>query len=208
MPVVAVYSSSSGEQIEEMQLSDKVFAEEINEAVIYEVVVNQLANARVGTSSTKGRGEVRGGGRKPWRQKGTGRARVGSIRSPLWRGGGVVFGPKPRDYSYSVPKKVRRLAFRSALSAKLNEDNLIVLDELNFPEPKTKKMAEILKKLSVDKKAIVVTGSRDENVEKSARNIPGILPRTSDRLSVLDLVTHEKVVLTKDAVARLQEVLG
>lgn len=207
MPVVAVYSSTSGEQIEEMQLSDKVFAEEVNEPVIYEVVINQLANARVGTSSTKGRGEVRGGGKKPWRQKGTGRARVGSTRNPLWRGGGVVFGPKPRDYSYAVPKKVRRLAFRSALSAKLAEDNLVVLDELNFEEPKTKKMVEILKKFSADKKAIVVTGSRDENVEKSARNIPGVIPRTSDRLSVLDLVTHDKLVLTKDAVVRLQEVL-
>jgi large subunit ribosomal protein L4 len=208
MPVVAVYSSSSGEQVGEMQLSERVFGEQINEAVIHEVVVNQLANARVGTSSTKGRGEVRGGGRKPWRQKGTGRARAGSIRSPLWRGGGVVFGPKPRDYSYTVPKKVRRLAFRSALSAKLAEDKMVVLDELNFDQPKTKKMVELLNKFSVDKKAIVVTGSRDENVEKSARNIPGITPRTSDRLSVLDLVTHDKLLLTRDAVVRLEEVLG
>lgn len=208
MPVVAVYSSSSGEQIEEMQLRDEIFAEPVNEAVIYEVVINQLANARVGTSSTKGRGEVRGGGKKPWRQKGTGRARVGSTRNPLWRGGGVVFGPKPRDYSYTVPKKVRRLAFRSALSAKLAEDNLVVLDQLDFDAPKTKKMVEILKKFAPEKKAIVVTGSRDENVEKSARNIPGVIPRTSDKLSVLDLVTHDKLVLTKDAVVRLQEVLG
>lgn len=208
MPVVAVYSSSSGEQIEEIQLSDKVFAEQVNEAVIHEVVVNQMANARVGTSSTKGRGEVRGGGKKPWRQKGTGRARVGSIRSPLWRGGGVVFGPKPRDYSYAVPKKVRRLAFRSALSAKLAEEKMVVLDQLSFDEPKTKKMVEILKRFSADKKALVVTGSTDENVEKSARNISGVTPRTSDKLSVLDLVTHDKLVLTKDAVVRLQEVLG
>ena len=207
MPVVAVYSSS-GEQVGEMQLSDKVFGEQVNEAVIHEVVVNQMANARVGTSSTKGRGEVRGGGRKPWRQKGTGRARVGSIRSPLWRGGGVVFGPKPRDYSYSIPKKVRRLAFRSALSAKLAEDNMVVLEELNFEEPKTKNMVEILNRFSEGKKAIVVTGSKNENVEKSARNIPGVIPRTSDRLSVLDLVTYDKLVLTKDAVVRLQEVLG
>ncbi len=207
MPVVAVYSSS-GEQVGEMQLSDKVFGEQVNEAVIHEVVVNQMANARVGTSSTKGRGEVRGGGRKPWRQKGTGRARVGSTRSPLWRGGGVVFGPKPRDYSYSIPKKVRRLAFRSALSAKLAEDNMVVLEELNFEEPKTKNMVEILNRFSEGKKAIVVTGSKNENVEKSARNIPGVIPRTSDRLSVLDLVTYDKLVLTKDAVVRLQEVLG
>lgn len=208
MPVVAVYSSTSGEQIEEMQLSDEVFAEDVNEAVIYDVVINQLANARVGTSSTKGRGEVRGGGRKPWRQKGTGRARVGSSRNPLWRGGGVVFGPKPRDFSYTVPRKVRRLAFRSALSAKLAENNLIVVDALDFEEPKTKKMVEILQRFSADKKAIVVTGSRDENVEKSARNIPGVIPRTSDRLSVLDLVSYDKLVVTKDAVVRLQEVLG
>lgn len=206
MPVVAVYSTN-GEQVGEMQLSDKVFGEQINEAVIHEVVVNQMANQRVGTSSTKSRGEVRGGGRKPWRQKGTGRARAGSRRSPLWRGGGVVFGPKPRDYSYSLPKKVRRLAFRSALSAKLAEDKMVVLEELDFEEPKTKKMVEILKRFSADKKAVVVTASKNENVEKSARNIPGVLPRTSDRLSVLDLVTYDKLVLTRDAVARLQEVL-
>jgi len=206
MPVVAVYSTN-GEQVGEMQLSDKVFGEQINEAVIHEVVVNQMANQRVGTSSTKSRSEVRGGGRKPWRQKGTGRARAGSRRSPLWRGGGVVFGPKPRDYSYSVPKKVRRLAFRSALSAKLAEDKMVVLEELDFEEPKTKKMVEILKRFSADKKAVVVTSSKNENVEKSARNIPGVLPRTSDRLSVLDLVTYDKLVLTRDAVARLQEVL-
>lgn len=206
MPVVAVYSTN-GEQVGEMQLSDKVFGEQINEAVIHEVVVNQMANQRVGTSSTKSRSEVRGGGRKPWRQKGTGRARAGSRRSPLWRGGGVVFGPKPRDYSYSVPKKVRRLAFRSALSAKLAEDKMVVLEELDFEEPKTKKMVEILKRFSADKKAVVVTSSKNENVEKSARNIPGVLPRTSDRLSVMDLVTYDKLVLTRDAVARLQEVL-
>ena len=208
MPVVAVYSGSSGEQIEEMQLSDKVFAEQFNEAVIFDVVINQMANARVGTSSTKKRGEVRGGGKKPWRQKGTGRARVGSIRSPLWRGGGVTFGPKPRDFSYTINKKVRRLAFRSALSAKVAEDNMIILDELNFDAPKTKKMVELLKKFSAEKKALVVTDSRNENVEKSARNIPGVLPRTSDRLSVLDLMTYDKLVVTKDAVIRLQEVLG
>jgi len=207
MPKVAVYSTS-GEQVGEMELSDEVFGEEINEAVIYEVALSQMANARVGTASAKTRGEVRGGGRKPWRQKGTGRARAGSIRSPLWKGGGVVFGPKPRDYSYRLPRKVRRLALRSALSSKVAEDNLIVLDALKFEEPKTKKMLEILKTFKADKKAVVVTEKDNENAYKSARNLPGILHRSAENLSVLDIVTHEKLLVTKDAVVRLEEVLS
>ncbi|HBT20970.1 MAG TPA: 50S ribosomal protein L4 [Peptococcaceae bacterium] len=207
MPKVPVYSTS-GEQVGEMELSDEVFGEEINEAVIYEVALSQMANARVGTASTKTRGEVRGGGRKPWRQKGTGRARAGSIRSPLWKGGGVVFGPKPRDYSYRLPRKVRRLALRSALSSKVAEDNLIVLDSLKFEEPKTKKMLEILKTFDADKKTVVVTEKNNENAYKSARNIPGITHRSAENLSVLDIVTHEKLLMTKDAVVHLEEVLS
>jgi len=207
MPKVAVYSTS-GEQVGEMELSDKVFGEKINEAVIYEVALSQMANARTGTASTKTRGEVRGGGRKPWRQKGTGRARAGSIRSPLWRGGGVIFGPKPRDYSYRLPRKVRRLALRSALSSKVAENNLIVLEDLKFDEPKTKKMVDILKTFDAERKTIVVTEKNNENAYKSTRNIPGVLHRTVDGLSVLDLTTHKKLLITKDAVAHLEEVLG
>ena len=206
MPTVSVFSMN-GEQVGEMELNDKVFGEKLHASVIHEVAVSQMANARVGTASTKGRGEVRGGGRKPWRQKGTGRARVGSIRSPLWRGGGVVFGPKPRDYGYALPRKVRRLALRSALSEKVAQNNLIVLESLEFEKPKTKQMVEVLKAFNADKKAVIVTKDVDENIIKSARNIPGVMSRTSDNISVLDLVTHNKVMITRDAVVRIQEVL-
>ena len=206
MPTVSVFSMN-GEQVGEMELNDKVFGEKFHASVIHEVAVSQMANARVGTASTKGRGEVRGGGRKPWRQKGTGRARVGSIRSPLWRGGGVVFGPKPRDYGYALPRKVRRLALRSALSEKVAQNNLIVLESLEFEKPKTKQMVEVLKAFNADKKAVIVTKDVDENIIKSARNIPGVMSRTSDNISVLDLVTHNKVMITRDAVVRIQEVL-
>jgi len=206
MPTVSVFSMN-GEQVGEMELNDKVFGEKLHASVIHEVAVSQMANARVGTASTKGRGEVRGGGRKPWRQKGTGRARVGSIRSPLWRGGGVVFGPKPRDYGYALPRKVRRLALRSALSEKVAQNNLIVLESLDFEKPKTKQMVEVLKAFNADKKAVIVTKDVDENIIKSARNIPGVMSRTSDNISVLDLVTHNKVMITRDAVVRIQEVL-
>lgn len=203
----AVYSDT-GEQVDEMELSDKIFGEKINEAVVHQVAVNQMANARRGTASTKSRSEVRGGGRKPWRQKGTGRARAGSNRSPLWKGGGIIFGPKPRGYRYNVPKKIKRLALRSVLSSKFAKDDLIVIDELSLDEPKTKRMLEILKTLNVEKNALVVAGQKDENVNKSIRNIPDINYKTADGLNVLDLLNHQKIVMTKDAVAYLQEVLN
>lgn len=208
MPKVALYDMS-GAQIGEIELNDNVFGIEPNEAVLADFVKMQLANKRVGTASTKTRGEVSGSGKKPWRQKGTGRARVGSIRNPIWRGGGIVFGPKPRDYSYRLPKKVRRLAMRSALSAKVKDNNIIVVDKLVFDEPKTKKMVEVLKALNAGKKTLLVTlDSADSNVVKSARNIPGVKPLRADFINVYDLLKYETLLITKDAVAKVEEVFA
>lgn len=207
MPKVAVYNMQ-GSQVGEMELNDSVFGAEFNEATVHNAVVMQLASRRQGTHSTKTRAEVSGGGRKPWRQKGTGRARAGSNRSPLWRKGGVIFGPTPRSYGYSLPKKARRIALRSVLSAKVTEGNLIVLDNLSFSQPKTKDMLSVLKALQVDRKALVVTVDPDENVFKSARNIEGIFPMTAPELNVYDILNHDKLVITKDAVAKVEEVLA
>lgn len=207
MPKVAVYNTQ-GQQVGEIELDDRVFGVEVNEAVVHEAVVAQLASKRKGTASTKGWAEVSGGGRKPWRQKGTGRARAGSIRSPLWRGGAIIFGPKPRDYGYKLPKKVRRLALRSALSAKVQEGNIIVLDDLKLSRPRTKDMIGILKALKVeDDKALIVTADNDKNVELSARNIPGVTLMPSEGLNVYDVLAHDKLVITREAVERVQEVL-
>ncbi|MGB4186359.1 MAG: 50S ribosomal protein L4, partial [Limnochordia bacterium] len=170
MPKVAVYNME-GVQIGDIELNDAIFGVTINEALMHQAVLSHLANRRQGTAATKSRGMVRGGGRKPWRQKGTGRARVGSIRSPLWVGGGVVFGPQPRDYSFSLPKKARRMALKSALSAKVRDGELIVLDELNIEEPKTKLMVKVLKALNADKKPLIVIGDWDANIELATRNI-------------------------------------
>lgn len=205
MPKVPLYDMS-GAQIGEVELNDSIFGIEPNEAVLYDFVKMQLANKRVGTASTKTRAEVSGGGRKPFRQKGTGRARAGTIRSPLWRGGGIVFGPQPRDYSYRLPRKVRRLALKSALSSKFKDDNIIVVDALNFEEPKTKLMIETLQNLKAGKKALVVTADGDQNVAKSARNIPGVKPLRADFVNVYDLLHYDTLLITKDAVARLEEV--
>lgn len=207
MPKVPLYNMS-GAQVGELELNDNVFGIEPNQAVLYDFVKMQLANKRVGTASTKTRGQVRGGGRKPWRQKGTGRARVGSTRNPLWTGGGVVFGPRPRDYSYRLPRKVRRLAMKSALSSKVKEDNIIVVDELTFAEPKTKLMIETLKALNASKKTLVVTADGDVNVTKSARNIPGVKPLAVDFINVYDLLHYDTLLITKDAVARVEEVFA
>lgn len=206
MPKVALYNIQ-GQQVGEISLNDHVFGE-VNEAVLHDAVVMQMASRRRGTAATRTRSEVSGSGRKPWRQKGTGRARAGSIRSPLWRGGAVVFGPKPRDYSYKLPQKVRRLALRSALASKVREGNIIVLDELQLERPRTKDMVTILHALAARDKALVVTASPDPNVELSARNIPGVTFLTPAGLNVYDLLAHEKLVITKDAVAQVQEVLG
>lgn len=205
MPKVAIYNTS-GEQVSEIELDANVFGVEVNEYAMHEVVKNQLANKRQGTQSIKTRAEVRGGGRKPWRQKGTGRARVGSIRSPLWIGGGVTFAPKPRDYSYKLPKKVKRLAIKSALTLKVNNDEIVVLDELSMGAPKTKEMANILKNLNADKKALIVMSEKNEAVVKSARNIPGVKTTSVNTLNVYDILKYDKFIITKDAVQKVEEV--
>ncbi|KHD85738.1 50S ribosomal protein L4 [Bacillus ginsengihumi] len=207
MPKVALYNQT-GSKVGEVELNDSVFGIEPNNHVVFEAVVMQRASLRQGTHKVKGRSEVRGGGRKPWRQKGTGRARQGSIRSPQWRGGGTVFGPVPRSYSYKLPKKVRRLAIKSALSSKVQEESILVLDALNFNAPKTKEFVAVLKNLSVNKKALVVTDGLDENVALSARNIPGVTVVEANGINVLDVVSHDHLIMTKAAVEKVEEVLG
>lgn len=205
MPKVNVYNIL-GEQVEEIDLKDDVFGVEVNEHILYEVVKNQLANKRQGTQSVKTRAEVRGGGKKPWRQKGTGRARQGSIRAPHWVGGGVSFAPKPRDYSYKVPKKVKRLAIKSALSSKVLNDEIIVLDELSLDEPKTKEMSKILSNIKAGKKALIVMDKKDMNVIKSARNIPNVQVAFVNTLNVYDILNFDSFIITKDAVRKVEEV--
>jgi large subunit ribosomal protein L4 len=207
MPNVAVYNMQ-GAQVGEIELNSDVFGVEVNQTVLHSAVVLQLASLRRGTHSTKLRGEVSGGGRKPWRQKGTGRARAGSIRSPLWRGGAILFGPKPRDYGFSMPKKQRRLALKSALSSKVESGKLIVLDELNFNAPKSKQVVELLNNLKVSGKVLVVTGEFNETVEKSARNITGVAALEASGLNVYDILHHDTLVVTKAAVAKVEEVLA
>lgn len=207
MPKVALYNQS-GSTVGEIELLDSVFGIEPNEHVLHEAVLMQQASLRQGTHDTKIRSEVRGGGRKPWRQKGTGRARQGSIRSPQWVGGGTVFGPTPRSYAYKLPKKVRRLAIKSALSSKVNASELVVLENLQFDVPKTKEMVGILQNLSCDHKALIVTTGESDNVVLSARNIPGVSVVEATDINVLDLLKDDKVVFTKDAVAKVEEVLG
>lgn len=207
MPKVALYNVS-GKQVGDIELKDDIFGTEINESVLHDVVVMQLANRRQGTASTKTRAEISGGGKKPWRQKGTGRARAGSSRSPLWRTGGIVFGPHPRSYNYTMPKKIKRVAIKSALSSKVQNGNIIVLEELSLQQPKTKDMVEILNNLKIDKKALVVTAGVDTNVIKSARNIPGVTPAFASSLNVYDILNHDKLVITKDAVSKVEEVLA
>ncbi|OAT81146.1 50S ribosomal protein L4 [Desulfotomaculum copahuensis] len=207
MPKVALYNIS-GEQVGEIELSDGVFGIPVHRQALHDAVVMQQASRRQGTHDTKTRGEIRGGGRKPWRQKGTGRARHGSTRSPIWRGGGTVFGPHPRDYSYKLPRKVYRLALRSALSSKVEDGKILVLDELKLTMPRTREMVRILDNLRVDGPALVVISGRDENVIKSARNIPGIKPVSTEGLNVYDLLAHGMLVITRDAVSRVEEALA
>lgn len=207
MPKVAVYTMA-GEQTGEMELNESVFGVEVNEAVVHQAVVMQLASQRLGTHATKTRGLVRGGGRKPWKQKGTGRARSGSTRSPIWVGGGTVFGPTPRSYAFRMPRKQRRLAIRCALSSKVESGELIVLESLELAQPKTKSVVEMLDKFSVEKKALIITADVNETVERSARNIPGVKAISSEGLNVFDLLHHTKLFITKDAVSRIEEVLA
>ena len=207
MPKVALLNQT-GSQVGDIELNDLVFGIEPNESVLFDAVVAQRASLRQGNHKVKNRSEVAGGGRKPWKQKGTGRARQGSIRSPQWRGGGVVFGPTPRSYSYKLPKKVRRLALRSALSSAVANENLMVLEGLAFEAPKTKEFTKLVTDLSVGKKALFVTADLDENVALSARNIKGMTVVPANGINVLDLLGHDKVVMTKGAVEKIEEVLG
>lgn len=206
MPKVTLYNQS-GSQVGDIELNDNVFGIEPNESVLFDAVVMQQSSARQGTHAVKNRSAVSGGGRKPWRQKGTGRARQGSIRSPQWVGGGVVFGPTPRSYSYKLPKKVRRLAIRSALSSKVQENNMVILEELKFDAPKTKEMTTVLANFSAAK-TLVVTADYNESAALSARNIPGVTVVTADGVNVVDVLNHDKVLMTKDAVDKVEEVLA
>lgn len=204
MPKVALYNIK-GEQIGDIELNDSVFGVEVNREAMHQVVKMQLANKRQGTQSALTRGEVAGGGIKPWRQKGTGRARQGSIRAPQWIHGGVVFAPKPRDYSYTLPKKIKRLALKSALSSKVVDNSLLVLDELKIDEPKTRIVADMLKALDA-KKALIVVPEKDEAAYKSARNIEGVAIIPVNNLNVYDVLKYDKFIITKDAVSKVEEV--
>ncbi len=195
--------------VEKITLPESVFGLEVNRPLLHQAVVNYLANQRQGTHATKTRGMVRGGGRKPWRQKHTGRARHGSIRSPLWRGGGVVFGPQPRDYSYEMPKKQKRLALKTALSAKLKDGELIVIDRLDFERPRTKEMVSLLSSLGVNGHSVlIVTPDKQENVYLSARNIPGVKVMRATDLNTYEVLVHDRVLITKEALQKIQEVWG
>ena len=205
MPKVALYDIK-GSQVGEIELNDSVFGVEVNTHVMYEAVKNYLANQRQGTQSAKTRADVRGGGRKPWRQKGTGRARQGSTRSPQWKGGGVVFAPKPRDYSYSIPKKVKRLALKSALSSKVIDQEIIVLDSLALEQAKTKEMVKVLNNLNTSKKTLIVIPERDEAVVRAAANIPGVKTAYVNTINVYDILNCDSFLITKEAVNKVEEV--
>lgn len=204
MPTVGLFNIE-GNKVGEVALNDNVFNVEVNAAVLHQVVVAQLANKRQGTQSAKTRGEVRGGGIKPWKQKGTGRARQGSIRSPQWAGGGMVFAVKPRDYRVSLPKSMRRVAMKSALTSKVLENEMIVLESLVLDAPKTKAIAAMLTAFDV-KKALIITLESNNNVYKSGRNIEGIQVMPVNNINVYDLLKYEKLIITKDAVSKLEEV--
>ncbi|MBI4798829.1 MAG: 50S ribosomal protein L4 [Desulfarculus sp.] len=206
MPTVEVYDANN-QKVGEIELSETVFGAEIKPYLLHEVVVWQLAKRRQGNACTKSRHEVRGGGKKPWRQKGTGRARSGSRRSPLWRGGGVAFGPKPRDYGYTLPKKVKKAALRVALSDKLNEQKIIVMRGFDLSQVKTKAFVEVLRRFATDD-ALIVTAEPDVNLEKSSRNVPKIKVLRAEGLNVYDILRHERLFLLEPAVARIEEALS
>ena len=205
MPKVDLYNMK-GETVGDIELNDNIFGVEVNANAVHLAVQNQLANKRQGTQSTKTKSEVRGGGIKPWRQKGTGRARQGSIRSAQWIKGGIVLGPKPRSYNYTLPKKLKRLALKSALSSKVSENELMVLDTLNFDSIKTKQMVNVLSSLKVDSSVLIVIDGKNDAVEKSARNIPGVKTAFVNTINVFDILKHEKFIITRDAVAKVEEV--
>ena len=205
MPKVDVYDIA-GKKVDTVELKDEVFGIEPNEAVVHSVLVNYLANQRQGTQSTKTRAEVSGGGKKPWRQKGTGRARQGSIRAPQWIKGGIALGPKPRSYKYSVNKKEKRLAIKSCLSSKVLEKELVVVDSLPFKEIKTKEMVKALNNLKVEGKTLILLPEKNETVQKSARNIEGVKTTLVNTINVYDLLKYKNLVITLDTVKKLEEV--
>ena len=205
MPKIDVYSIE-GKKVKELELNEAVFGIEPNEAVVHSVLVNYLANQRQGTQNTKTRSEVRGGGRKPWRQKGTGRARQGSIRAPQWIKGGIALGPKPRSYYYTVNKKEKQLAIKSMLSSKVLENELVVVDSLDMKEIKTKEMVKALNNLKVEGKTLMLLAEKNENVQKSARNIEGVKTTLVNTINVYDLLKYKNLVVTLDTVKKLEEV--
>jgi large subunit ribosomal protein L4 len=198
----------SGEKVKEVELRDDIFSVSINESVIHQALVRQLANARLGTHKTKTRGEVSGGGRKPWRQKGTGRARHGSIREPQWRGGGIAFGPRPRSYRQKMPRKMRRLALKSALSVKAAGGQIMVLDHLEMPEPKTKEMEAILDGLDIYSTALILLPERNTNVEKSANNLPYVKTLRAQYLNVRDILGYDYLIMPLGALRVIETILG
>lgn len=207
MPTVAIYNIA-GEKTGDMELNEDFFGVEMNAGLLHQAVVLQQASMRLGTHSTKTRGLVRGGGRKPWRQKGTGRARSGSTRSPIWVGGGTVFGPQPRKYGFKMPRKQRRLALKCALSDKVKNGDFLVLESLDFDAPKTKQVVKMMGDFKIEKKALLITEDYKENVELSARNIQGVKAITAEGINVLDILYHGKLLVTKDAVKRMEEVFA
>jgi large subunit ribosomal protein L4 len=206
MASVAVVDMSNN-KVKDVELPP-LFGSAMNSHLLHSAVVNQLANKRAGTASTKTKGLVSGGGKKPWKQKGTGRARAGSSRSPLWRHGGTVFGPMPRDYSYSIPKKEKRAALAAALTAKVGENRLIILDKLSLAEPKTKQMAELLQKLGVSESALVLIASANRNVALASRNVPNVKVLRMENINVYDLLKYRYLITTQDAISAMQEVYG
>ncbi len=207
MPTVAVYDIAN-KKVGDLELNESIFGVEMNAGLLHQAVLMQLAAERLGTHATKTRGFVRGGGRKPWRQKGTGRARSGSRRSPVWVGGGTVFGPHPRSYAFRMPRKQRRLAIKCALSDKVKNGDFIVLDSLDFEAPKTKQVVKLLGDFQIEKKALFVTSEEALNVERSARNIPGVKAIHTLGLNVYDILNHDKLFITKDAITRIEEVFA
>ncbi|MDR0690724.1 MAG: 50S ribosomal protein L4 [Streptococcaceae bacterium] len=207
MANVALFKQD-GTKTRKLTLNDDIFGIEVNESVVFDVILSQRASKRQGTHAVKNRSAVSGGGRKPWRQKGTGRARQGSIRAPQWRGGGVVFGPTPRSYSYKLPRKVRRLALKSVYSEKVAENKLIAVEGLTFDAPKTKEFAKVLSNLAIYKKVLVILEKIGDFVELSARNIPNVQVTTAKRASVLDIVSNDKLLVTQAALSQIEEVLA
>ncbi|MCI6099736.1 MAG: 50S ribosomal protein L4 [Selenomonas sp.] len=207
MATVAVFDIANN-KVGDLDLNENIFGVEMNAGLLHQAVLMQLASERLGTHATKTRSFVRGGGRKPWKQKGTGRARSGSTRSPLWVGGGTVFGPHPRKYAFSMPRKQRRLAIKCALSDKVKSGDFIVLESLNFDAPKTKQVTKLLGDFDAPKKTLFITADEAENVEKSARNIQGVKAINTNGLNVFDILNSDKLFITKDAITRIEEVFA